>query len=89
MEQIIRSIEHVPEYDVVGPRDAFPIVLVHGVSGTRKMWMPQLEALSDEFRVIALDLLGHGALRKQQFQLKAAAQAVMESLRSKQDSRGR
>ena len=39
-----------------------------------------MEALSDEFRVIALDLPGHGTLRKQQFQLKAAVQAVMESL---------
>ena len=77
MEQTL----HSTVYDVVGPRDAFPIVLVHGVSWTRKMWMPQLEALSDEFRVIALDLPGHGALRKQQFQLKAAVQAVMESLR--------
>ena len=45
------------------------------------MWMPQLEALSDEFRVIALDLPGHGALREQPFRLKAAVQAVMESLR--------
>ncbi|MGZ3611180.1 MAG: alpha/beta fold hydrolase [Ktedonobacteraceae bacterium] len=40
-----------------------------------------MEALSDEFLLIALDLPGHKALRKQQFQLKAAVQAVMESLR--------
>ena len=82
MEQTIRSTENILVYDVVGPRDAFPIVLVHGVSWTRRMWMPQLEALSDEFRVIALDLPGHGALREQPFRLKAAVQTVMESLSS-------
>ena len=51
------------------------------------MWMPQLEALSDEFRVIAIDLPGHGTLREQPFQLKAAVQAVMESLRQQTHDR--
>ena len=87
MEQINHPNEHKSAFDVVGPRDAFPIVLVHGVSWTRKMWLPQLKALSDEFRVIALDLPGHGALRKQQFQLKAAVQAVMESLKQQTHDR--
>ncbi len=87
MEQMIRSIEHIPVYGVVGPRNAFPIVLVLGVSWTRKMWMPQMEALSDEFRVIALDLPGHGGLRDQPFRLKAAVKAVMESLRQQTHDR--
>jgi pimeloyl-ACP methyl ester carboxylesterase len=78
---MIHAIEHEPVCDVAGPRAAFTIVLVHGVSWTRKMWIPQLEVLSDEFRVIALDLPGHGALREQPFRLKAAVQAVMESHR--------
>ena len=87
MEQINHPNEYKSAYDVVGPRDAFPIVLVHGVSWTRKMWMPQMEALSDEFRVIALDLLGHGGLRDQPFRLKAAVKAVMESLRQQTHDR--
>jgi len=53
MDQILHAREHLPVYDVAGPRDAFPIVLVHGAAATRKMWVPQLEALSEEFRVIA------------------------------------
>ena len=81
MDQILHAREHLPVYDVAGPRDAFPLVLVHGAAATRKMWVPQLEALSEEFRVIALDLPGLGPLREQPFQLQAAVQAVMESLR--------
>jgi pimeloyl-ACP methyl ester carboxylesterase len=81
MDQVIRSLEHVPGCDVAGPRDAFPIVLVHGAAATRKMWVPQMEALADEFRVIAVDLPGHGMLREQPFRLEAAVQTVMESLR--------
>jgi pimeloyl-ACP methyl ester carboxylesterase len=87
MEQINHPNEHKSAFDVAGPHDAFPVVLVHGVSWTRKMWMPQMEALSDKFLLIALDLPGHGALRKQQFQLKAAVQAVMKSLRQQTHDR--
>ena len=74
-------------FDVAGPPHAFPIVLVHGAAGTRKMWVPQMGDLSDEFLVIALDLPGHGTLRKQPFQLEAAVQAVMESLRRQTNDR--
>ncbi len=84
---MIYSSMYKAVYDVAGPRDAFPIVLVHGVSCTRKMWIPQLEALSDEFRVIAPDLPGHGARREQPFRLNAAVQAVMESLRQQTHDR--
>src|SRR5260370_14466990 len=87
IDQMIRSIEQLPVCDVDGPRDAFPIVLVHGAASTRKMWVPQMEALSDEFRVIAVDLPGHGTLRKQPFRLEAAVQAVMESLRQQTNDR--
>ena len=54
-------------YTAVGPVDAPPIVLIHGTRLSRGMWHPQLVALSGGFRVIALDLPGHGALRDQPF----------------------
>ena len=85
--QMIYSSMHKAVYDIVGPRDAFPIVLVHGASCTRKMWIPQMEALSDEFRVIAPDLPGHGARSEQPFRLKTAVQVVMESLRQQTHDR--
>jgi pimeloyl-ACP methyl ester carboxylesterase len=87
MDQKIRSIEQLPGCDVAGPRDAFPIVLVHGSASTRNMWVPQMETFSDEFLVIAVDLPGHGALREQPFRLEAAIQAVMESLRHQSHDR--
>jgi pimeloyl-ACP methyl ester carboxylesterase len=84
---MMRSHEHVPVCDVAGPRDAFPVVLVHGAASTRKMWVPQMEALSDEFRMIAVDLPGHGTLREQPFRLETAVQAVMASLRQQTTDR--
>jgi pimeloyl-ACP methyl ester carboxylesterase len=51
------------------------------------MWIPQMEALSDEFRVLAVDLPGHGMLREQPFQLASAVQIIVEGLR--QETNGR
>lgn len=81
MDQIRHTREYFPRYDVAGPAHAFPIVLLHGAAWTRNMWVQQIDALSDEFRVIAIDLPGHGALHEQPFQLATACQIVMESLK--------
>jgi pimeloyl-ACP methyl ester carboxylesterase len=43
-----------------GPADAPPVVLVHGLSATNASMLPLIPALSDEFRVLAPDLPGHG-----------------------------
>jgi pimeloyl-ACP methyl ester carboxylesterase len=37
-----------------------PILLVHGFPLNRAIWLPQIETLSKNFRVIAPDLRGHG-----------------------------
>jgi pimeloyl-ACP methyl ester carboxylesterase len=46
-----------------GPRDAPPLVLVHGFSASLHAWEPWVQRLSPEFRVITLDLPGHGLTR--------------------------
>lgn len=46
-----------------GKRDGHPVVLVHGFSASLHTWEPWVEALSDEYRVISLDLPGHGLTR--------------------------
>ncbi|MGE0211975.1 MAG: alpha/beta fold hydrolase [Parvibaculaceae bacterium] len=42
----------------------FPVVLIHGVGLDHRMWRFQMPALAKHFRVIAYDLLGHGASAK-------------------------
>ncbi len=37
-----------------------PLVLIHGVGMQAAAWYPQIEALSDAFRVISVDMPGHG-----------------------------
>src|SRR5689334_13995929 len=37
-----------------------PLVLLHGTGGEGARWMPQLQALSSQFRVIAVDQIGFG-----------------------------
>lgn len=63
-------------YTAVGPPDAPAIVLVHGTRLSRGMWHPQLVALSGGFRVIALDLPGHGALRDRAFDWDGAVDEI-------------
>ena len=79
-----RSREGEPRnVDVVGPPDAPPLVLVHGTVFNRTMWAPQREALSDEFRVIAPDMPGHGERRDEPFRLEegvATVEAVVDRL---------
>jgi pimeloyl-ACP methyl ester carboxylesterase len=62
--------------DVAGPVDGEPIVFVHGTRLTRTAWRAQLDALSDRYRVIALDLPGHGSLAGQPFTVATAADEV-------------
>ena len=65
-------------YDVSGPPEAPAIVFVHGTRLTRSMWSAQVRGLSDEFRVIALDLPGHGVLAHEPFTIRGAADRIAE-----------
>lgn len=38
-----------------------PLVLLHGITLRSDVWAPQLHQLADRYRVIAVDLRGHGA----------------------------
>lgn len=43
-----------------GPRDGIPIILLHGSAADLHTWEPWAEALSQEYRVIRFDQVGHG-----------------------------
>lgn len=44
---------------ISGPEDAPPLVLLHGFMNTLMMWLPNIEALSTDHRVYAIDTMGH------------------------------
>src|SRR3979409_593776 len=46
-----------------------PLVLIHGLSQTAEQFKFQIEGLADRYRVIALDLRGHGESEKPNFGL--------------------
>lgn len=43
---------------VAGPRDAPPVVLLHGMEGNAASWRRQLAGLHQRFRLYALDIIG-------------------------------
>lgn len=47
-------------YEIVGPLDAPEIVLIHGITESRHSWRPIIDRLSERYRVLAVDLRGHG-----------------------------
>jgi non-heme chloroperoxidase len=51
-------------YDDQGSGDGQSIVLIHGISMSRRYFHRQLEPLSTRHRVIAVDLRGHGDSEK-------------------------
>ena len=67
-------------WDVVGPDDAPPIVFVHGALMGRSVWRPQVDALSDRYRCITVDLPGHGTQRSDRFELDEAAAGVARAI---------
>ncbi|MCU1352645.1 MAG: putative hydrolase or acyltransferase of alpha/beta superfamily [Acidimicrobiales bacterium] len=65
--------DDVVHHDLVTPDDGTlhlverghgrPLVLLHGITLRSDLWSPQLHQLSDRYRVIAVDLRGHGRSR--------------------------
>lgn len=47
--------------DLTGPDGAPEIVLVHGITESRRSWDPVVERLRPGHRILAVDLPGHGA----------------------------
>jgi pimeloyl-ACP methyl ester carboxylesterase len=68
-------------YLAAGPEAAPAIVFVHGTRLTRGSWRAQIEALSDAYRVIAMDLPGHGSLAARPFTLAAASDELERVIR--------
>lgn len=72
----MRIVSNAQSFDAAGPVGARAIVFVHGMRVTRQMWEPQMESLSSEFRVIAVDLPGHGSRRSEPFHVEHAVEEL-------------
>lgn len=46
-----------------GPPNGPPLLLIHGFSASLHTWEPWVERLGDDFRIISIDLPGHGLTR--------------------------
>ena len=73
-------IEPGTHWSAAGPGDAPPIIFVHGAMMGRSVWWPQVTALADRYRCIAVDQPGHGSRREQRFSLDAAVGNVLEAI---------
>jgi pimeloyl-ACP methyl ester carboxylesterase len=47
-------------YECWGDPEAPAVVLLHGFTSDLRMWAPHVDALSEDYRVVAMDLRGHG-----------------------------
>jgi pimeloyl-ACP methyl ester carboxylesterase len=66
-------------YEVHG--EGYPVVFLHGYSGTVDSWRPQVEALSREYRFITYDARGHGDSESPISPDDYSADVVVEDLR--------
>jgi pimeloyl-ACP methyl ester carboxylesterase len=58
MSYQVRTNQHAIAYSDEGT--GLPIVFLHAFPLNRRMWSPQIPACQDQFRVVAVDLRGHG-----------------------------
>ncbi|CAN5530992.1 acetoin dehydrogenase dihydrolipoyllysine-residue acetyltransferase subunit [soil metagenome] len=70
---------------IAGPHTAQPILFLHGLGGSLGSWQIVLGGLAGQYRVVALDLPGHGASAKTEpsqadYSITGHAYAIGESL---------
>ena len=82
--QFVKIHGHDVAFRAAGPDDddAPVVCFVHGIAGSSATWAPVMERLSDRYRVMAPDLLGHGESAKPRgdYSLGAYASGVRDLL---------
>jgi pimeloyl-ACP methyl ester carboxylesterase len=81
------TLESGGHWSVTGPPGAPAIVFVHGAMMGRSVWWPQVTALADRYRCIAVDQPGHGSRKEQRFTLDVAVSNVLEAIERETNGR--
>jgi pimeloyl-ACP methyl ester carboxylesterase len=66
---------------VEGTADGHLIAFVHGAGLSWRMWLPQLRAFKNEYRLFAPDLPGHGRRADESFSVDVAVRVLDDLLR--------
>jgi len=72
------AIVEYPDFDIAGCEQTRTVLLLHGTGVTRKMWIPQMAALGEQYRCIAPDLPGHGSKSEVGFSFDATAEYLKD-----------
>ena len=56
------------------------LVMVHGAGANRKMWLPEIDCLSDRYRMVTVDLPGHGARMDEKYYYGQSVAAVEQAI---------
>jgi pimeloyl-ACP methyl ester carboxylesterase len=78
--EALLAFDAAAAFDVAGPEDAPTLLFLHGTRVTRAMWDLQVADLADRFRVVTLDLPGHGALADMPFHLPRAVAVARSAI---------
>ena len=75
-------IEHLESH---GPDSSPTLLFIHGAGINRKMWLPQVDALGDRYRILLVDLPGHGALINEPFDYRRSVEIVEQTIEDHTD----
>jgi len=75
-------------YDEAGDAESPAVVLLHGFTSDHRMWAPVAGAFSEDYRVIAPDMRGHGASTAPDDLESYTMEAYAEDIRALLDSVG-
>ncbi len=64
VERRVATVGDYPVHYKVAGETGEPVILVHGLSGSTRWWMENVEALARLYRVYLVDLPGFGAMRR-------------------------
>lgn len=67
-------------YILAGREEAPPLLLIHGLSLTADIWMKNIDVLARDFRVAAVDMLGHGFTRPHDSDRRITVQDKIEHI---------